>query len=76
MSAFRVGDRVVVVSSGYESRIDPNLGVGNSGVISGVLNDVFLVVMDKGPLRTPYVGSSGWAFYGRELRHENERGKP
>jgi hypothetical protein len=83
VSAFKVGDRVVVVSSAYERCEDqpPNLGVGNTGVISEVLaHDVFLVVMDKGPRRTPYVGGGlvggGWAFYGRELRHENERGEP
>jgi len=78
VSAFKVGDRVVVVSSGYGHYEDhPNLAAGNTGVISEVLaHDLFLVVMDKGPRRTPHVGSSGWAFYGRELRLETERVKP
>ena len=77
MSAFKVGDRVVVVSSGYGHYEDhPNLAAGNTGVISEVLaHDLFLVVMDKGPRRTPYVGGGlvggGWAFYGRELRRIN-----
>lgn len=70
MSKFNVGDKVVIVSSGYLPNKPFNyLEVGDTGVILHAISEVrgiYAVVMDEGVYRAPMPGS-GWAFYEHEL---------
>ena len=70
MNKFNVGDKVVIVSSGYiPNKPIQHLEVGDTGVVTRVplttQGRVYKVKMDEGIMRTD--GSKGWAFYEHEL---------
>lgn len=65
MNPFKSGDRVQVAASDYDQ---PNLAVGQTGVVAYTFGRNSLVVcMDSGPYRTPPDGD-GWIFCVEEVR--------
>lgn len=65
MNKFNVGDKVVIVSSGYLPNKPFNyLEAGDTGVVVRA-GGVYKVKMDEGVWRTP--DGEGWAFYEHEL---------
>jgi len=70
MSAFKVGDRVVIVKKYFHSA---HLSPGQAGVVVSHVGFYIRVKMDSGPSPVDKP-ESGWLFSEDELRHESEGG--
>jgi len=68
---FKLGDRVRIINTDFDTKADPNLGNGQCGtVVEVVAGGVVAIRTDNGPNHIPPDGDQpGWYFWIHQLEH-------